>query len=236
MTPSPQAPRPAPLFSGPGRAAARAAATASDSVESPTPASVATGRNLSWVRQLFEIGVPVQWLEFIGFDDPGARRRILGNGRAQQGQGLLPAGGCRFDARQADVEPGDSREVPAGIFGNFVSPLPVTALHQEEEVGDPQAWVAAVGGQELSELGVGIVLQRLTGESFGQVQARDFQARYQVQGRACLRRGFGRAIEAQENPACVRSEEHTSELQSLAYLVCRLLLEKKKQIQTHIAG
>src|SRR2546425_8657054 len=31
------------------------------------------------------------------------------------------------------------------------------------------------------------------------------------------------------NPA--RSEEHTSELQSLAYLVCRLLLEKKKNKQ-----
>src|SRR2546425_4606084 len=29
-------------------------------------------------------------------------------------------------------------------------------------------------------------------------------------------------------PAPRRSEEHTSELQSLAYLVCRLLLEKKK--------
>src|SRR2546425_5245090 len=28
--------------------------------------------------------------------------------------------------------------------------------------------------------------------------------------------------------ARLRSEEHTSELQSLAYLVCRLLLEKKK--------
>src|SRR5262245_63774149 len=28
-----------------------------------------------------------------------------------------------------------------------------------------------------------------------------------------------------------RSEEHTSELQSLRHLVCRLLLEKKKQIQ-----
>src|SRR2546425_6738520 len=27
-----------------------------------------------------------------------------------------------------------------------------------------------------------------------------------------------------------RSEEHTSELQSLAYLVCRLLLEKKKTV------
>src|SRR2546425_9321726 len=31
-----------------------------------------------------------------------------------------------------------------------------------------------------------------------------------------------------------RSEEHTSELQSLAYLVCRLLLEKKKKtVKTH---
>src|SRR3989441_9062473 len=27
----------------------------------------------------------------------------------------------------------------------------------------------------------------------------------------------------------IRSQEHTSELQSLAYLVCRLLLEKKKK-------
>src|SRR2546425_7418234 len=31
-----------------------------------------------------------------------------------------------------------------------------------------------------------------------------------------------------------RSEEHTSELQSLAYLVCRLLLEKKKKDVTPI--
>src|SRR2546425_9146655 len=30
-----------------------------------------------------------------------------------------------------------------------------------------------------------------------------------------------------------RSEEHTSELQSLAYLVCRLLLEKKKKKNTY---
>src|SRR2546425_2095231 len=32
-----------------------------------------------------------------------------------------------------------------------------------------------------------------------------------------------------------RSEEHTSELQSLAYLVCRLLLEKKKKKAETIA-
>src|SRR5205823_13906743 len=30
-----------------------------------------------------------------------------------------------------------------------------------------------------------------------------------------------------------RSEEHTSELQSLAYLVCRLLLEKKNNLSPH---
>src|SRR3712207_8987824 len=40
---------------------------------------------------------------------------------------------------------------------------------------------------------------------------------------------FGR--EARSGPAGVRSEEHTSELQSRQYLVCRLLLEKKK---THV--
>src|SRR2546425_7379512 len=34
-----------------------------------------------------------------------------------------------------------------------------------------------------------------------------------------------------------RSEEHTSELQSLAYLVCRLLLEKKKKhLHSDIVG
>src|SRR5687767_15989283 len=36
-------------------------------------------------------------------------------------------------------------------------------------------------------------------------------------------RGWDRPLRDQ------RSEEHTSELQSLAYLVCRLLLEKKKK-------
>ena len=35
-----------------------------------------------------------------------------------------------------------------------------------------------------------------------------------------------------ESKVCVRSEEHTSELQSRQYLVCRLLLEKKKKTNT----
>src|SRR5687767_5619499 len=53
----------------------------------------------------------------------------------------------------------------------------------------------------------------------------------------CLPRTI-RSLTSCANAACscsakstsiVRSEEHTSELQSLAYLVCRLLLEKKNK-------
>src|SRR5690348_18016189 len=43
---------------------------------------------------------------------------------------------------------------------------------------------------------------------------------------------FARAIGADPGAGVPRSEEHTSELQSPVHLVCRLLLEKKKQIRT----
>src|SRR2546425_7644225 len=42
----------------------------------------------------------------------------------------------------------------------------------------------------------------------------------------------GQPWKTQEKVRETRSEEHTSELQSLAYLVCRLLLEKKKKNHT----
>src|SRR5258705_8336906 len=60
-------------------------------------------------------------------------------------------------------------------------------------------------------------------------------------GHECIRRscstgGCGQASRSSEgttrrNCEACRSEEHTSELQSLRHLVCRLLLEKKKQPQ-----
>src|SRR2546425_2210939 len=54
---------------------------------------------------------------------------------------------------------------------------------------------------------------------------------------ACLALDHERAAalgNSAEERAQKRSEEHTSELQSLAYLVCRLLLEKKKPLnRTH---
>src|SRR6266545_5968170 len=59
---------------------------------------------------------------------------------------------------------------------------------------------------------------------------RAHEARHSAQpgrlGRPRARRRTHRCAGRRRHP---RSEEHTSELQSLAYLVCRLLLEKKKK-------
>src|SRR5687767_12827935 len=51
-------------------------------------------------------------------------------------------------------------------------------------------------------------------------------------GRLALRK-CSRTGSRSSSTAGVKSEEHTSELQSLAYLVCRLLLEKKKHMNAH---
>src|SRR2546425_5738178 len=80
-----------------------------------------------------------------------------------------------------------------------------------------------------------------TGESLG--RAAVAFVREQLAPRLRVRRGLrysvayvddvhGRAVAEgalEEVKDSGRSEEHTSELQSLAYLVCRLLLEKKKE-------
>src|SRR5688572_32227213 len=77
-----------------------------------------------------------------------------------------------------------------------------------------------VGGRELAALDIGD----------GQLDERDDllvgHARREVLASVVARRG----VDAGEDFATrVRSEEHTSELQSQSNLVCRLLLEKKKR-------
>src|SRR5690554_1472451 len=47
---------------------------------------------------------------------------------------------------------------------------------------------------------------------------------------SCLRRGILYDFAAEHKVTKIRSEEHTSELQSRPHLVCRLLLEKKKTL------
>src|SRR2546430_11068682 len=57
--------------------------------------------------------------------------------------------------------------------------------------------------------------------SRGQLEVRTGHIRGHLQ--CCVGAGLGRG-----QCLCLRSEEHTSELQSQSNLVCRLLLEKKK--------
>src|SRR2546426_2194387 len=58
--------------------------------------------------------------------------------------------------------------------------------------------------------------------------AREFQ-----QKSLCIVRVSRAPLKQQHVAFCVRSEEHTSELQSPCNLVCRLLLEKKKRYDTY---
>src|SRR5262249_62351513 len=63
----------------------------------------------------------------------------------------------------------------------------------------------------------------------GRIQSRDLvRARQWCEGQQPL--PGANEIAALNPPGYQRSEEHTSELQSLTNLVCRLLLQKKKQI------
>src|SRR5262245_62974062 len=69
------------------------------------------------------------------------------------------------------------------------------------------------------------------------VPQRPVAPRDQGDGRTANRRGAGGSGRLQPCPqrpaGKTRSEEHTSELQSLRHLVCRLLLEKKKKKKKH---
>src|SRR3712207_7994210 len=63
------------------------------------------------------------------------------------------------------------------------------------------------------------------------------QARFvgAVVGGAAVQRVVPGAVAGGRRGAVDRSEEHTSELQSRQYLVCRLLLEKKKRTRASAA-
>src|SRR3712207_7693523 len=75
----------------------------------------------------------------------------------------------------------------------------------EKENFDPSLWFLAVEGDEIAGL---TLCKTLAGQGWVDVVG---------VRRPWRNRGLG------------RSEEHTSELQSRQYLVCRLLLEKKKK-------
>src|SRR2546422_6027696 len=109
--------------------------------------------------------------------------------------------------------------VMGGIVGSgiFVTPAIVASWTstREEMIG---AWIAG-GGAAL--LGAFIYA--------GLSRRRPFAGGQYVY----LREAYHPAVGFMYGWALLRSEEHTSELQSRLHLVCRLLLEKKKKIRMH---
>src|SRR3712207_8123539 len=87
------------------------------------------------------------------------------------------------------------------------TPFPYTTLFRSWDVKDNK-----VAGN--NKVCAGEDVPPLSGAGIALVGAQDFRVR-------------GNAVYDNASPA-TRSEEHTSELQSRQYLVCRLLLEKKK--------
>src|SRR5215510_15005167 len=95
-----------------------------------------------------------------------------------------------------------------------------------------QSRVALVLGNSAYERGpirnsladAGLVAEALNGVGFEIMEAADLD-------QGDLRRAFSDFIARMQaaGPDAIRSEEHTSELQSRGHLVCRLLLEKKKK-------
>src|SRR3712207_7570708 len=75
---------------------------------------------------------------------------------------------------------------------------------------------------------VGVHVDDRDVEALGQVRRIARGARLVLIGREA-ELVVGDHVDRATGPVATRSEEHTSELQSRQYLVCRLLLEKKKK-------
>src|SRR3712207_8714649 len=73
-------------------------------------------------------------------------------------------------------------------------------------------------------------IRRIGNRRAGPGGRRGSRSRYEACGRTARAGRDARRSEDEDAPRRRRSEEHTSELQSRQYLVCRLLLEKKTKI------
>src|SRR2546425_6171927 len=160
----------------------------------------------------------------------GPRRRTRSDRDSPFSEGL-------HDAARDAKRVGRDRQTRIDAAGGRHEP----AIDYEQVVhtGKPAPWVehgaAGVVSEPAGADRVGIRVDRLPAPDHGARLPGD-PTRLAVQRAPCAQVLRGILMEHSDDrepvavgAAGVRSEEHTSELQSLAYLVCRLLLEKKKK-------
>src|SRR6266404_6864993 len=120
----------------------------------------------------------------------------------------------------------------AGIGRSFHFPQQRVHLLALEPAPGAHRAVAGHGGGHMHEAALArqrlVPLRHVLGEIAHECAGVDL-----AKERGGLAHGDRAGPERLDGKPVARSEEHTSELQSLAYLVCRLLLEKKKKQKIH---
>src|SRR6266404_8759657 len=166
-------------------------------------------------------GVNKQLLFYYFHSKRGLFTAVLARGAAELEQALadLPTNGDR---------PLDRIRVTLGAQFDFLAAHPdLVALLTQAGRSDARPFAPAVKR-----------LVVLLAEGQGRGQVRDDVDPHLAAAQALVLMiaylGLESLIAASAPPLGSRSEEHTSELQSLAYLVCRLLLEKKKKKKNKI--
>src|SRR3712207_4022696 len=142
-------------------------------------------------------------------DDDHADEQHHPGGEAGELVGVVPVPGAVAGAARAAEPLGEEHAVPAHDHGEPEPGHDVAGDGGQDEVPDPPAERHAVGGRHVAQV---------PGDPLDPLRHVDDH-----EGHRGQERGDDRAHVTE------RSEEHTSELQSRQYLVCRLLLEKKNE-------
>src|SRR5256714_6886733 len=119
--------------------------------------------------------------------------------------------------------PGDKLS-PSGIPIKTVYRPEDAELNYDADLADPGSWPFTRGVQPTMYRGRLWTMRQYAG--FGGARSTNERFRMLLDAGQT---GLSVAFDLPTQMGLDRSEEHTSELQSLAYLVCRLLLEKKKK-------
>src|SRR2546425_164474 len=155
----------------------------------------------------------------------GGKAVIIGDPRRMKTEGLLRAFGRAVDGL-------NGRYLTAEDVGMTVADMEIVRKETKHVTGTSEKKGGSGDPSYPTAKGVFYAIETCLKAVYGDPSVRNRTVAIQGVGKAGYQLGEllatagARLIIADTDP---RSEEHTSELQSLAYLVCRLLLEKKKR-------